>query len=323
MLATSLVVCLGLAGCEPSGVKTPAPGDEATLNRLAKLLSGDFDNHEQAREKNAAGSAVPRVGHALRLVRNDRDEVVWLWRSQTQASPQPSVWLLSARLQADHRHIRLLPYRPLDMAAARAAANDQAKPFVFEAAQWAELEACAQTGNWDRDAFSASANVDACSALLPGLGEDAALLPLRLTADGDSLQVATFADLSRGPYAVEVARRVHWFSGWAAINGGGPAAKAGNQDWHMQRDLRLSSEGGRALLHWRDGAASGYSVELERTRYPERKLSVLQLNVIEDASGKTITYAWSDSQAGAIGINLGWLQIGLMRDSEVAATGNQ
>ena len=110
---------------------------------------------------------------------------------------------------------------------------------------------------------------------------------------------------------MQEARRVRWFSGWAAINGGGPRASAENQDWHLQRDLRLGSEGSRIALHWRDGAPSGYSLELERTSYPERKLSVLQLNVIEDASGKTMTYAWTDPHADAIGLNLGWLQVGL------------
>ena len=79
----------------------------------------------------------------------------------------------------------------------------------------------------------------------------------------------------------------------------------------MQRDLRLSSEGGRVPLRWRDGAATGWSLELARTGYPERKLSVLQLNVIDDASGRVLDYAWTNPEAGAIGFNLGWLQVGL------------
>jgi hypothetical protein len=84
----------------------------------------------------------------------------------------------------------------------------------------------------------------------------------------------------------------------------------------MQKDLRLSSEGGRVELRWRDGAASGYSLELERTTYAERKLHVLQLNVIDDASGQTIDYVWTDPAAGAIGFNLGWLQVGLTREAQ-------
>ena len=82
----------------------------------------------------------------------------------------------------------------------------------------------------------------------------------------------------------------------------------------MQKDLRVGSEGCRVPLRWRDGAASGYSLELERTSYPERKLAVLQLNLIEDASGKVITYVWSDALANSLGLNLGWLQAGFVHE---------
>ena len=106
-----------------------------------------------------------------------------------------------------------------------------------------------------------------------------------------------------------------WFAGWGAINGGGPHARATNDDWHMQNGLRLSVGGTRVPLLWRDGAASGYSLELKQVNYPERKLSVLQLNVIEDASGKPLTYVWADDKADSIGLNLGWLQVGLQLEA--------
>ncbi len=104
------------------------------------------------------------------------------------------------------------------------------------------------------------------------------------------------------------------FAGWAAINGGGPQARATNTDWHLQNDMRLSEAGGRVPLHWRDGVATGYSLELKHQTYPDRKLTVLQLEVIEDANGKTLTYIWADDAAYAIGLNLGWLQVGLQAE---------
>ncbi len=90
-----------------------------------------------------------------------------------------------------------------------------------------------------------------------------------------------------------------------------------NQDWHTRQDLRAASEGGRVPIRWRDNATSGYSIELVRRSYPERKLSVLQLNVIEDATGKAIDYAWADPSASIIGINLGWLQVGLTVENAI------
>ncbi len=110
-----------------------------------------------------------------------------------------------------------------------------------------------------------------------------------------------------------------WFSGWAAINGGGPHARATNTDWHMQNDLQLASDGGRVVLHWRDGVPTGYSLELARVSYPERKLVVLQLSVIEDKTGKPLAYVWADDKADAIGLNLGWLQVGLQEQAPLPA----
>jgi len=39
----------------------------------------------------------------------------------------------------------------------------------------------------------------------------------------------------------------------------------------------------------------------------------LQLNVIDDASGRVLDYVWTNPESGAIGFNLGWLQVGLMQ----------
>lgn len=307
--AVVLTGCQSLAAGGAGGRSASAAGD--ALARLADALPGAYDNHEQVAH-GGPGAVLMHVQHDLRVVERERDHVSWIWRLRAAGStPLTSIWLLRAQATENGRRIRIVPYRPIDAVAADALFADPALPFHYAAEQWAELAPCAQDGAWDGGKFSAAASVEACSVLLPGLGEKAALLPLRFVIDGDMLRVATFADSPRGADAVEEARRVRWFEGWAAINGGGPQAKAGNQDWHFDQNLHLSSEGGRAVIHWRDGTPSGYTLELERTNYPERKLTVLQLNVIDDASGKTLTYAWTDPQATAIGLNLGWLQLGL------------
>jgi len=107
--------------------------------------------------------------------------------------------------------------------------------------------------------------------------------------------------------------RVPTYAGWVALNGAGAQARANNDDWHLQNDLHLML-GQRAPLHWRDGKPAGYALELSRRDYPERHLVVLQLDVIEEASGKVLAYAWADANAASIGINLGWVQVGLQRE---------
>jgi hypothetical protein len=307
-----LAILVLVDGCQavPQGRDGAAQGDG--LTRIASALPGEYDNHEQVQQASAgvhAGTAVA-VPH-LRETLKPLGDNLWLWHLQTldQANPAEAVWLFRASV-AEGR-LRMTPYRALDPAIAKALLADDKPHFKFDAAQWAELAPCAQTGEWKSTQFNAMADANACSALLPGLGDAAALLPLRMTLAGDMLRSVTFADQARGAEAGVDARRLRWFTGWSAINGGGPAAKSDNQDWHMQRDLRLSSEGGRVPLRWRDGAASGWSLELARTVYPERKLNVLQLNLVDDASGRVLDYVWANPETTAIGFNLGWLQVGL------------
>ncbi|MEO8802113.1 MAG: hypothetical protein ABI304_08490 [Rudaea sp.] len=314
-----------LAGCQslPIDHRQAVAGD--AVGRLDAVLAGEYDNHEQLRQvavKVRAGTviAIPHLREQWRSLSRNHGGSLWLWRLQTLDQPEPvdAVWLYLFSTASDGRGVVLTPYRAIDPNAAMSAFDDKQDKFKFVAEQWAELAPCALTGAWMNSQFSASANTSACSALLPGLGKTAALLPLHFTLNADMLHSVTFADQARGTGAGIDARRVRWFDGWAAINGGGPKAKSGNQDWHVQKDLRLSSEGGSVKLRWRDGAASGYSLELARTTYPERKLSVLQLDVIDDASGQVIDYVWSDPQSNAIGFNLGWLQVGLQQAMAVS-----
>jgi hypothetical protein len=301
-----------LGACQAPAARTESAAGGDALARLEATLAGDYDNDEQVRQSLAAKAVgVPHVREQWRMLEHGRAGSLWLWQLRTsdQTNAARASWLY--RLSSDGRRVTATPYRPMDPATMETELADPKFAFRFVPERWAELKPCTLSGEWKSTQFSASADAAACSALLPGLGAGAALLPLRMTFEGDLLQAGTFADQARGAAATLDARRVHWFTGWSAINGGGPNFKAANQDWHTHDDVRVSSGSGRVPLRWRDGSASGYSLELERRTYAERKLSVLQLNVIEDASGRTLDYAWTSPTADIIGLNLGWLQVGL------------
>ena len=306
-----LAAIIALVGCQATAGRSRVGNSSDAIARLATALPGEYDNHEQVQSGTRAAAVVaPHLRETWKSLGDD----LWLWKLQVLDAPNAvdAAWLY--RMSIVEGRIKLTPFRALDSAIVKTALDEKAH-FKFDAAQWAELAPCVMNGEWKSTQFTASADAATCSALLPGLGESAALLPLRLVLDGDLLHSATFADQARGADAGIDARRLRWFGGWAAINGGGPRAQSDNQDWHMQRELRLSSEGGRVPLRWRDGAASGWSLELARTSYPERKLDVLQLNLIEDASGRVLDYVWANPETSAIGFNLGWLQVGLTQDA--------
>jgi hypothetical protein len=181
----------------------------------------------------------------------------------------------------------------------------------FDPEQWVALDACTLRGAITSDGLEVRTDLASCATIAPGIGATVALLPVSIEHMGDALRVRLYADQVRGPDAITDARLIRWYTGWAAINGAGPNAREESTDWHMNRDIRIGNEGGRASVNWRDGQPSGYSLKLERASYREGSTQVLKLSVIEDASGRAVAYAWANPGATAIGISLGWIQVGL------------
>jgi hypothetical protein len=52
--------------------------------------------------------------------------------------------------------------------------------------------------------------------------------------------------------------------------------------------------------------------------YRDGSTPVLKLSLIEDAGDHAVAYAWANPEATSIGINLGWVQVGLTRDAASA-----
>lgn len=299
-----MLVVASLFGCQsmqPAALKrTPASTSSAST------LEGVYDNHEQVWTAREQPGAIPpphlRVGIEAT---GDREWSLWQIHLDA-AAPLDAQWAVRRVGQGEGK-LTLLPHRAL--------VADPAQGKAFDAKQWAPLEACALSGVGDMQSMRIAADPAACAALAPGIGAQAALLPLALEREGEWLRVRLYADQARGPEAREDARKVRIYGGWAAINGGGPEASADSRDWHMDRSIRLASEGGRTPLAWRDGQPSGYSLMLERLTYRDGNVPVLKLSVVEEATQRTLAYAWADPHAARIGINLGWVQVGIERDA--------
>ncbi|HEY6894454.1 MAG TPA: hypothetical protein VI258_09820 [Rhodanobacteraceae bacterium] len=298
LLALSLVACQNVR-------RAPSPAAGAATPPAAQ---GVFDNHAQVWQSRESSPGAAQPPHVVVAIEPTNQPDWALWRVQLDASPPiEALWAMHSVTQADGA-LAFVPHRRLVATPAVAPA--------FDPAQWAALDAC--TLRTPSRASTASTDVAACAAIVPGIGADAALLPLAIERDGEWLHVRFYADQARGADAREDLRLVRWFTGWAAINGGGPKADAASRDWHMDRTLRIGSEGGRYPLKWRDGNASGYSLVLERLTYREGNVPVLKLSVVADADASTLAYAWANPEATRIGINLGWVQVGL--DLESAPT---
>lgn len=294
---------LFLAACQDLPHKPAA----AASTSAAVMIEGEYDNHEQVWAAREGGSAVAPAHVVVTVEPAGRDWAIWRVHFDA-AQTMDAVWALR-RVDAS----TWLPHRAI------VAAPGSGK--AFDATQWAPLDACALRGSVSPAAMRVSADAAACGALVPGLGVQAALLPIAIESAGEWLHVRLYVDQARGVDARVDARRVAWFGGWAAINGAGPGAAADSRDWHMDRNIRLGSEGGSSPLLWRDGKRSGWSLALERLTYRDGNVPVLKLSVVEDAGGSTLAYAWANPEATRIGLNLGWVQIGLERSPPAARPG--
>lgn len=295
-----MALLLSVAACGELHRPDP-PQPPVAIAETGPLFAGEFDNREQVVTTSAGGAPAPHVVFTLRALPTEG----WFrWQVQLDAEPAPleATWAMQVTTDADGA-MQVVPHRAL----VAVPATDDA----FDPDQWAPLTACALRGAAGPGSARLSADPAACATIAPGVGALAALLPLTVEREGEWLRVRLYADQARGATAREDARRVRHFAGWAVVNGGGPGAAAGNDDWHMNRDLHLGSEGGRAQLTWRDGSPSGYSLGLERMTYREGNTPVLKLSVFDDRDGHVIAYAWANPAATRIGINLGWLQAGL------------
>lgn len=270
-------------------------------------LAGDFDNHEQVVSVGGASTSLapPHVVFTLQSTL----KADWsIWHVRYDATPQLEATWAVRRSASGNQGVSLTVYRPLVDAPAPAS--------TFDEKQWAPLDACAMHGSASARGIRVAADAAACAAIVPGIGASASLLPIAVEREGEWLHVRLYADQARGADAREDARKIETYAGWAAINGGGPKGGGSGDDWHMNRTVRLGSEGSRVALTWRDGKPSGYSLGLERMTYREGNVPVLKLSVIDDTNGAAISYAWANPQATRIGINLGWVQIGVERVAE-------
>lgn len=294
------MLVLALAACQTIGRLAP----RTAPSPANPVLGGEYDNHEQvwSGREDATPVMAPHVVVSIEEMPSG-DWSIWHVRLDA-ATPLEASWALRRSVAADGSVV-MLPHR--------ASVAAPAMGTSFDAKQWVPLDACALHGNADASGLRLSANPDACAVLAPGIGAEAALLPLAIERTGEWLHLRLYVDQARGANAREDLRLLQVFGGWVALNGAGPDAGADSNDWHMDRKVRIGSEGGRYPLAFRDGNPSGYSLLLERLTYREGNVPVLKLSVIDDRSRRTLAYAWANPEATRIGISLGWVQVGLDR----------
>ena len=106
------------------------------------------------------------------------------------------------------------------------------------------------------------------------------------------------------------ARRAKHYRGWISLKRNYIDDTAADDDYIFLQGLRFHDEGFIAQV-LDGGEPTGYAVELAKLTYQRTQIPILKLGIIDEKTGKTVSYAWADQGAGRIGINLRWIQAGL------------
>jgi hypothetical protein len=118
------------------------------------------------------------------------------------------------------------------------------------------------------------------------------------------------------------ARKVRYFTGWVWLHRDGPTGDvADRKRFSFRRDVMIHDEGQKIPMLYDDGTESPYLLELAQLTYQNTRTSILKMAVIDKATGKNVFYIWAQPDGTRVGINHGWIQVGLTQKTSRIAYG--
>ena len=87
-------------------------------------------------------------------------------------------------------------------------------------------------------------------------------------------------------------------------------------EWMFTKIERMHNEGEKIPFLDEAGNKTGYTLSLETLTYRNTRVPVLKIGVIDDRTGYTLSYSWTDPASRRVGLNVRWFQAGLTRMDE-------
>jgi len=116
-------------------------------------------------------------------------------------------------------------------------------------------------------------------------------------------------------------RKVRYFTGWVYLHRDGPKADITDKKFSFRRDVVIHNEGQKIPLLYDDGSDTPYLLELAQLTYQNTRIAILKMAVINKATKKNEFYIWAQPDGTRIGINHGWIQVGLTQKTSRVAYG--
>jgi hypothetical protein len=331
-----LVVALVTATCVhaqdnsiPLQAQVPPPelNARSDVQRLSAWLVGEFDNNEQAWwENQAPADRKPKQLHEHKHVVITKaaapflGENVFIAKDALVRDTDAAEKLRILQLVADPKTsaVRMDFYTFNEPAKF---SNVQKKPELLAGLSSKQLKlqiGCTVFWRFDAKAMNFAGSVKPGTCVQKSSGGKSVTNDEQWTLNASGLTVLESGKDSKGnvvsgrsdgqPLAL---RRVRYFDGWAAIARGGKTDVLRDK-WSGQKGVIIHNEGQTLKILWDDGKPTGYSMQLAQLTYQGTSVPILKLAVINDETGKSETYVWTNTEAKRIGVNMGWLQVGLV-----------
>ena len=107
-----------------------------------------------------------------------------------------------------------------------------------------------------------------------------------------------------------------YYKGWMAVKKHKVEPGADLSEWIFTRIERMHNQGQKIPLLDESGKKTGYTLSLESLTYQETRVPVLKIGVIDDRTGYTLSYSWTEPGSLRVGLNVRWFQAGLTRIDE-------
>lgn len=322
-LLGAVLLCSACAGRGPAA---PSAASTASTAEFLGWIEGEWSNNEQVWQQGVDEKAGRPVADPVERILTQvvRVEAPGLGRHVLYARERgDGVGLLRQRLyvlEADGTALRLTPYVVREAAMAQRIEQDPTQAAALTMEDVHTLPGCASI--WTRATASYRGRIEPSSCRYERDGREYRLEgEFELGTTMLRWQEREF-DPSGGArwlWGRLVSRKLRYFDGWAVLHRKGPDAQPGDDDYLIVRPLRLHSEGQIVELKWEDGRPTGYALELAQLTYQSSGIPILKLALIEQSSGKSFAYTWTNPEAKRIGINLRWIQAGFTEAESAAA----
>lgn len=299
--------------------KKPTAKTNSDLASMMKYFAGEFNNYLQVWEQKETNKAGERHGHIHSLfapVVAPAFGANTFYVKQYSDGDPTKVYrqrLYSFAWNATERASELKIYTFPDEKAFLDAHLDQTKLAGLTPDKMKYAAGCDVYWKRDGENFRGYMKEGACKIFSQRLQKNI-IITDNLLLTPDEIWINDQARDEQGNYVFgnkenipSKLKRVHHFTGWAAIR------KENSEEYGSAFRFEIHDQGQIIPVPAADGGASQHSIQLAQLVYQGSKTPILKLGIIENATGKTVAYAWANPAAERVGINLRWMQTGLTR----------